>query len=222
MSITKNCPTCSASFKPIRAQQYCSPACANKAEQKRRHRARHPAPYPVRQCPQCNLSFTPTRKDKRFCSSRCCIIFNQRKRAQPANVESAKAHNEPLRPNHTAANVESQPRHNDAVGPNDTARLFADGFYLADLHQEIERVRKTPGIVASLEAQLRQAMMDDAVWPLGKVGRIALTLALLKDISLLKMPVKWRHPHEARRRPGDYAKVTGARIHLHRRPGFRF
>lgn len=193
MTITKDCLHCGKSFTARRASaRFCSQRCQEAAARKRR-KTEGVAALSNRECPQCHVIFMPARVDKRFCGNKCCVKFNKAKHTRPATNLPA------------------------AVDSTVTARLFADGFYLGGLLEELERVRKTPGIVASLESQLRMAMVEDAIWPIGKVGRAAVALALLKDNSLLAMPVKWRHPHEARRRPGEYPKVTGASIHLHRR-----
>lgn len=194
MTKTKDCINCGASFTALRmSKRFCSQRCQEAASRKRRKAG----PLPLRQCPTCLQDFKPTRVDKRFCSNVCCVKFNQQKRTRPAT-------------------------HLPAVDSAVTARLFADGLYLGGgLREEIERVRKAPGIVASLEAQLREAMIADAIWPIGRVGRIAVTLALLKDHSLLGMPVKWRHPHEHRRRPGEPRKPTGVGFRAYGRPGSR-
>lgn len=197
MTKTKACLNCDVVFAATRKEKvFCSARCQHSAARKRRNAA-GAIERPTLICPHCSTSFEQTRKGKKFCSNSCSVRFNQRKRTQPAATRVVTADGNP------------------------TARLFADGFYLGDLHEEIERVRKTPRFAESLEAQLRQAMIDDAVWPLGRVGRIAITLALLKTHLLLEMPVKWRHPHEARRRPGEVKKPTGVGIRAYGRPGSR-
>lgn len=179
----KKCLHCSAPFTAIRASKvFCSVRCQNAASRKRRSAG----PIPPRECPTCLQTFQPTRVDKRFCSNLCCVKFNNTKHKRPA----------------TASNFDSEL----------TARLFSDGFYLPELSSEIERLRKTPGFVASLEAQLVHEMNSDAVWPLGLIGRLAITLALVKNPSLLAMPVKWRHVHERRRKPGDPRLPTGMMV----------
>ena len=191
----KPCPNCGVVFTALRKEKlFCSARCQGAAAQKRRNK---PAALANRECPQCGVSFTPTRADKKFCSNTCCVKFNTMKRAQPAATRVA------------------------AADSSVTTRLFADGFYLGSLRDEIERVRKSRNVVASLEAQLRSAMIEDALWPVGKVGRIALTLALLRIPSLLALPVQWRHPHEHRRKPGEAKKRTGVGIRAYGVPGAR-
>lgn len=179
----KPCLHCGASFTALRSsKKFCSNGCQEAAGRKRRKAG----PLPPRECPSCLQTFQPTRVDKRFCSAVCYSKFADTKHKRPT----------------TAANFDSEL----------TARLFSDGFYLPELRDEIERIRKTPGFAATLEAHLVHEMTNDAVWPLGLIGRIAVTLALVKNPSLLAMPVKWRHSHERRHRPGDPRKPTGLMV----------
>jgi hypothetical protein len=106
-----------------------------------------------------------------------------------------------------------------ASAVEDAVRILSDGFYLTDLPREIERIRNARGIVASLEAALAAAVADDALWPVGKLGRIAVVLALLKNPSLAR--TRWRHPHERRRLPGQPRLPTGTGIRAHGTPGSR-
>ena len=141
-------------------------------------------------CPACGTALNG-RREKIFCNDACRQRFKRREKKKSPRPAT----------------------HVPAVDNSVTARLFADGFYLPDLYSEIERIRKTtPGLVASVEAQLVHEMTKDAVWPSGLIGRIAITLALLKNASLLAMPVKWRHGHERRHRPGDPRKPTGLMV----------
>jgi hypothetical protein len=185
MEKEKTCPHCRAAFNVRRADKsYCSERCQSAAARKRRT-AKTASERRTVECPNCSLSFVQSRSDKKFCSASCGMRFSQRKQSCKDGDTTA-----------------------DAL----TLRLFSDGFYLGDLPQEIEHIRKSPRIVASLESQLANAIADDAIWPIGLPGRIAITLVLLKTPSTLKS-AKWRHPHQQRRGKGSHYKPTRTLIH---------
>lgn len=173
------CRQCGNAFTPHRRDaKFCSPDCATKAELAVR-RAKNAAALKTIACEGCGQEFQQRRKDARYCSPEC----------YSRNWKTAKRDFVPAAPAATSTKAASE-----------TARLFGDGFFMGHLLEEIERIGKLPGIVAKLEAELAEAIAGDAVWPIGKPGRIALTLALLKNPAL--QTGRWRHPHEERRRPG--------------------
>jgi hypothetical protein len=188
----KHCPNCNVVFTPRRAVAvYCSEKCQQTAAEKRRV-AKKVAARPTLEC-HCGVSFVQKHSNQKHCSPTCALALSNRPR--PASPRTG------------------------AVNVDEAARLLADGFFLADLVGEIERVAKTPGIVASLEAALVQAIADDALWPVGKPGRIAVVLALLKNPSLAR--VRWRHVHEQRRIPGVQRKPSGIGVRAYGMPGSR-
>lgn len=193
-SNTRTC-RCGVVFTPARPHQlYCTNTCTRDAEVERQRVRRQAKPkksFPPRLCVKCGGSFVPVRKNQSKCGPICNGKMSS---ARPANL-------------------------GDSAISADAVRLFADNFYLADLPGEIERIGKTRGIVAALETALVEAIVDDAVWPVGKPGRIALALALLKSPTLTRH--RWRHPHEKRRRPGEPRKPTGTAIRAHGIPGAR-
>jgi hypothetical protein len=142
-------------------------------------------------CLHCRKNFKSRRADKSYCSERCQSAAARKRRTAKKATHASEA-------------VTTS----EAV----TARILSDGFYLGDLRREIERICKTPGLVAFLEMQFAKAVDEDAIWPVGTPGRIALLLALLKFPSL-RTRATWRHPHEKRRRRGTPHKPSGALVH---------
>lgn len=185
------CRTCGKEFTPHRHDaKFCSPDCATKAEYAVR-RAKNAAALKSIACEGCGQEFQQRRKDARYCSPEC----------YSRNWKAAKKDSVPTAPVAPATSTKAHA---------ETARLFGDGFFMGHLLEEVARIGKLPGIVASLEAELAKAIMDDAVWPVGRPGRIALTLALLKNPAL--QTGHWRQPHEQRRRPGIPLRPTGIAI----------
>jgi hypothetical protein len=182
----KKCLECGAGFTALRASKVF---CSVRCQDTAARKRRAGGPLPPRICPGCEKEFQPARKDKFWCSETCY---------------SRAANAKPRRPS-TAANVDNSV----------TARILADGFFLGDLYPEIERIRKTTS-VASLEAALVEAVAVDALWPVGRSGRFAVVLALLKNPSLAQ--ARWRHPFEHRqvrgagRKPSQLAFRVG-RVH---------
>ncbi|MCW5691624.1 MAG: hypothetical protein KIT48_04605 [Pseudolabrys sp.] len=184
--MSKTCPNCSRAFTGHSWQKFCCERCQVAAGKKRRAPVR-----PMIECPNCANQFLQNRTNKKFCSDRCAVAFHAKKKSRPAT--------------HIAVAPATPTKATDEM-----ARLLADGFFLADLHNEIERIGKIKGIVAALEGALDDAIADDALWPVGKLARIALALALLNNPALTRH--RWRHPHEQRRRPGDPRKSTGTAL----------
>lgn len=89
-------------------------------------------------------------------------------------------------------------------------RIIADGFFLGDLRNELELIRKSKTAQRDLAGRLRAAILNDALWPPSGPARIALVMHLLANPSLLEISVKWRHPHE--KRTGGFTKPTGAMV----------
>jgi hypothetical protein len=174
--VEKSCVECAGRFTALRASKVF---CSVRCQDAAGRKRRAAGPLLPRECPTCLQQFQPKRKDKFWCSETCY---------------SKSANAKPRRPS-TAAIVDNTV----------TARILADGFFLGDLLPEIERIRKTTS-VASLEAALVEAVAVDALWPVGRSGRIAVVLALLKNPSLAQ--ARWRHPHEPRHSPGAGRKPS--------------
>jgi hypothetical protein len=180
----KKCLECGAGFTALRASKVF---CGVRCQDAAARKRRAAGPLPPRICPGCEKEFQPKRKDKFWCSETCY---------------SKSANAKPRRPS-TAAIADNTV----------TARILADGFFLGDLLPEIERIRKTTS-VASLEAALVDAIGFDALWPVGRSGRIAVVLALLKNPAAAQ--ARWRHPHEPRHTPGrkpSQLAFTVGRVH---------
>jgi hypothetical protein len=58
------------------ARHYCTPACRREARNARRRAARRADPRP---CARCGESFTPTRRDARFCRVACRVAHHRTK-----------------------------------------------------------------------------------------------------------------------------------------------
>jgi hypothetical protein len=191
MTKPMTCFECGAAMSGPPSKKFCNNAHAAKFKRKQKLAEKKASAVPV-ECANCGAGFAQNHANQRHCSKDCAAAFARRPHAARAE----------------AAIVE------------DAVRILSDGFYLPDLPGEIERIRKVPGIAAALEAALMAAVMDDALWPVGKPGRIAVVLALLKNPALASA-AKWRHVHERRRLPGQPRLPTGTGIRAHGTPGSR-